>query len=244
MKHRIPAPRLLPLTIAAIAALLGMKSASLVRAATTGSEARIILVSQEHGAAKSETHAHAAPAAPKAPAPGGASGGASGGAPASPPGAKEPAAEPPVSDAEKAVLLELRQRRLLLDSRESVVGAREAVLAAAEQKLAERVGELTTLQKRLETLETGREQREDTGWQGLVKMYETMKPREAAVIFNDLAMPTLLQIMDRMKESKAAPVMSAMSPDRARDVTAGLARLRLRREAPGSEDSKAKPAGS
>jgi len=57
-------------------------------------------------------------------------------------------------------------------------------------------------------------------------------------------MPTLLQIMDRMKESKAALVMSAMSPDRARDVTAGLARLRLKREAPGSEESKAKPAGS
>ena len=238
MKHRIPAPRLLPLTIAAIAALLGMKSAGLVRAATTGSEPRIILVSQEHGAAKPETHAPAA-AAPKS-----APGAASGSAPAGQAGAKEPAAEPPVSDAEKAVLLELRQRRLLLDSRESVIGTREAVLAAAEQKLAERVGELTTLQKRLETLEAGREQREDAGWQGLVKLYETMKPREAAVIFNDLAMPTLLQIMDRMKESKAALVMSAMSPDRARDVTAGLARLRLKREAPGSEDSKAKPAGS
>jgi len=238
MKHRIPAPRLLPLTIAAIAALLGMKSAGLVRAATSGSASRIILVSQEHGAAKPETHAPAA-AAPKS-----APGAASGSPPAGQAGAKEPAAEPPVSDAEKAVLLELRQRRLLLDSRESVIGTREAVLAAAEQKLAERVGELTTLQKRLETLEAGREQREDAGWQGLVKLYETMKPREAAVIFNDLAMPTLLQIMDRMKESKAALVMSAMSPDRARDVTAGLARLRLKREAPGSEDSKAKPAGS
>jgi flagellar motility protein MotE (MotC chaperone) len=242
MKHRIPAPRLLPLTIAAIAALLGMKSAGLVRAATTGSEARIILVSQEHGAAKSEAHAPAAtaPAAPKASPPGAASGAA----PVSPPGGKEPAAEPPVSDAEKAVLLELRQRRLLLDSRESVIGTREAVLAAAEQKLAERVSELTRIQKRLETLETGREQREDAGWQGLVKLYETMKPREAAVIFNELAMPTLLQILDRMKESKAALVMSAMSPDRARDVTAGLARLRLKREAPGSDDSKAKPTGS
>src|SRR6185312_16728572 len=115
-----------------IAALLGMKSAGLVRAATTGSESRIILVSQEHGAAKPETHAPAA-AAPKS-----APGAASGSPPAGQAGAKEPAAEPPVSDAEKAVLLELRQRRLLLDSRESVIGTREAVLAAAEQKLAER----------------------------------------------------------------------------------------------------------
>jgi flagellar motility protein MotE (MotC chaperone) len=45
-------------------------------------------------------------------------------------------------------------------------------------------------------------------------------------------MPTLLRIVDRMKEAKAAPVMAAMNPDKARDVTTQLAQLRLRRESP------------
>ena len=39
-----------------------------------------------------------------------------------------------------------------------------------------------------------RQQREDASWQGLVKLYESMKPRDAATIFNDLEMPVLLRV--------------------------------------------------
>jgi len=135
-----------------------------------------------------------------------------------------------VSDSEKAVLLELRERRQELETRDAAIKARESMLAAAEGKLTTRVDELQSLQKRLEGLEAGRKQREDASWQGLVKLYETMKPRDAAVIFNDLAMPTLLQIVDRMKDAKAAAVLAAMNPDKARDVTAQLARMRVNAE--------------
>ena len=48
----------------------------------------------------------------------------------------------------------------------------------------------------------------------------------AALIFDDLDMPVLLSIVDRMREAKAAPVMAAMRPDRARVLTSELARLR------------------
>ena len=91
-----------------------------------------------------------------------------------------------------------------------------------------RASELTTLQARLEELEKGRAERDDANWAGLVKLYETMKPREAALIFNDMDLPVLLQIVDRMKESKAAPIFGAMQPDRARIVTAQLAAKRSR----------------
>ena len=60
---------------------------------------------------------------------------------------------PPVSDGERKVLLELRQRRQELDARDAALATRESVLAAAEQKLASRVGELQALQKKLEALE-------------------------------------------------------------------------------------------
>jgi flagellar motility protein MotE (MotC chaperone) len=133
------------------------------------------------------------------------------------------------------VLLELRQRRQELDARDATLTARESVLAAAEQKLSARVGELQALQARLEALEKARKEREDTSWQGLVKTYETMKPRDAATIFNDLDMSVLLQVVDRMKEAKAAPVLAAMQPDKARDLTARLAQMRTQRDGqPGS----------
>ena len=115
------------------------------------------------------------------------------------------------------------------------LAARESVLAAAEQKLTARVAELQALQKKLEALEAARKDREDASWQGLVKLYEAMKPRDAATIFNDLDMPVLLQVVDRMKEAKAAPVLAAMQPDKARDLTAKLAQMRTRRDGPSGQ---------
>ena len=101
-------------------------------------------------------------------------------------------------------------------------------MAAVEKRLASRVDELTALQHRLEGLETLRKDRDDQNWRGLVKMYEAMKPRDAALIFNDLDLPVLLPVLDRMKEAKAAPILSAMTPDRARLVTGELAQLRTK----------------
>jgi flagellar motility protein MotE (MotC chaperone) len=139
-----------------------------------------------------------------------------------------------MTESEKALLQDLRQRRQELDSRAAAVAARESVLVATEQKLSVRVAELQALQQKLEGLDAAQKQREDAGWQGLVKLYESMKPKDAATIFNDLSMPVLLQLMDRMKDAKAALVMAAMNPDKARDVTAELAQMRTGRDASGA----------
>jgi flagellar motility protein MotE (MotC chaperone) len=200
--------RLLPLTIAVLACLLGVKSAQLVRAATATAAPETTSV----------TPAKTTP--PPAPAP--------------PSPAKQTEETPaPVTDSERTVLLELRKRRQELDARDQALAIRESVLTAAEQKLTARVAELQALQKKLEDLEATRQQREDAGWQGLVKLYESMKPRDAATIFNDLDMPVLLQVVDRMKELKAAPVLAAMQPDKARELTQKLADMRTRRNNPG-----------
>ncbi len=106
------------------------------------------------------------------------------------------------------------------------------MFAAAERRLTARVAELQALQAKLESLEAAREQREEANWHGLVRVYETMKPRDAAVIFNDLDMQVLLQIVDRMKDSKAAPVLAAMQPEKARSLTDGLALMRLKHTTP------------
>ena len=105
-------------------------------------------------------------------------------------------------------------------------------MGAAERRLTARIDELSALQKRLEALETARQSHDDANWRGLVKLYENMKPRDAAAIFNDLELPVLLPVLDRMKEAKAAPVLAAMQPERARQVTAELAQMRTRAVTP------------
>ena len=205
---RLVLPRLLPLTIFALAALLAMKSAEVVRTAIAADDKPAVAQAVATKPAPAADSAPPAPATVAAPAPEAA----------------------PVSDGEKAVLLELRHRREQIDAREAGVAQRESLLAAAEQKLATRIGELQALQKHLEELDAARRQREDASWQGLVKLYEAMKPRDAATIFDDLDMPVLLQVVDRMKEAKAAPVLAAMHPDKARDLTARLAQMRTRHD--------------
>ncbi|MBV9118887.1 MAG: hypothetical protein JOY63_16130, partial [Acetobacteraceae bacterium] len=147
-----------------------------------------------------------------------------------------PAAPAPIpSEAERRVLLDLRKRHDALDAREAAMRTQESVLAAAGQKLDQRVGELKALQTRLEQLDAERRQREDKDWQGLVAVYEKMKPREAARIFDDLEMPVLVKLVDRMKEAKAAAILAAMRPDKARETTTELAAMRQRRDAEGTE---------
>ncbi len=100
------------------------------------------------------------------------------------------------------------------------------MLSGAERRLFIRVDELTALQARLEALEAGRREHDEANWRGLVKLYEAMRPRDAAAIFNDLDKAVLLAVLDRMKEAKAAPVLAAMLPERARQATTELAQLR------------------
>lgn len=146
-----------------------------------------------------------------------------------PPSAAVPAPPDPAVVAERAVLAALRERRAALDQREEAAAAREVMLAAAERRLQARIGELATMRDRLEALERGRGERDEAGWRGLVRLYETMRPRDAAAIFDDLEMPVLVQVIDRMGERKAAPVLGAMRPERARQLTAELARHRAQR---------------
>jgi flagellar motility protein MotE (MotC chaperone) len=68
------------------------------------------------------------------------------------------------------------------------------------------------------------EQAQDAKVASLVKIYENMKPKDAARIFEALDMDTLLLVAERMKERKLAPVMAQMNSERAKDITVELTR--------------------
>jgi len=221
LRLHLKRPRLLPLTCSAMAGLLLLKSASLVQAAAMGAD-------------PAPEHAGEARAAPPVPA-AAVSDAAARRAPSSPaaPQAAALAAPPPaaVSDEERALLLDLRHRRELLDAKAKLLDQREAEMQAADRKLDARVQQLTALQTRLEALEATRQEHQSENWAGLVKTYEAMKPRDAAAIFDALDMQVLLQVLDRMQERRAAPVLAAMQPDRARLATQLLAEMRVRASA-------------
>jgi flagellar motility protein MotE (MotC chaperone) len=225
---KVRLPRLLPTTIAVLAALLTLKCGILLQAVVThGARPDSVMVTAANAAS---TERQSEPAISHAPEHGKP---AAGSPPAGEPVVAPPAPEvpPPMSGSERALLQDLRERRKELDARAESVTIRESVMTAAERKLADRLTELQTLQTKLESLDASQKQKEEAGWQGLVKVYEVMKPKDAATIFNDLQMPVLLQVLDRMKDAKTAAIMAAMNPDKARDVTAELAQMRTGKNA-------------
>ena len=239
--------RPLPWTIAVMAVLLPVKLLGLMETAglpalgqgrTLFKQAR----AAEHGAADGAKPGPAPQGAKVEPAPHGAKIEPVPAGPSGPPApVAAPPAEPAIPVSERAVLLELRERRAMLDRREQALDAREALIVAAERRFQERTEQLTALQTRLEQLDGTRRDHDAANWRGIVKTYETMRPKDAAAILNDMEEAVLLQVLDRMKESKAAPILAAMTPERARSATAQLAQMRSKQVAPITDVTPAGP---
>lgn len=138
----------------------------------------------------------------------------------------KPAAAPQEPSEDAAAARKLASGRAKLAAEEAALRARQSVVAAAEQKLDQRVAELKALQATLEKEQAAREQQQDQHWQSLVKLYARMKPRDAARILDGMDTKVVVALIARMKEIRAAPILAAMRPDRARDVTAALAEHR------------------
>lgn len=130
------------------------------------------------------------------------------------------------SQTEIDVLQSLSKRREELDNRGKELQMREDLLKAAEMKVDGKIGELKGLKDELEKLLAEYKKMEDAEIRSLVKIYENMKPKDAAAIFQELDMTTLLKVVERMKEAKAAPVIAAMSPEKAKELTVRLAQNR------------------
>ena len=131
-----------------------------------------------------------------------------------------------LTPAEIEILMRLAERRDELAAKARELEAREGLLRAAEIRIERRVAELEDLrgviQERIKIFDEQQEKKLGS----LVKIYENMKPKDAARIFEELEMNTLLEVAERMKERKLAPVMAQMNPDRAREITVELRALR------------------
>jgi flagellar motility protein MotE (MotC chaperone) len=130
------------------------------------------------------------------------------------------------SDEEIEVLQQLAKRREELELRARQIEEREALVAAAEMRMEQKMGELKALQLMVEDLLTARSEAEEAELKSLVKIYENMKPKDAAQVFEELDMDILLEVVDRMSERKAAPVLALINPTRAKELTLELAERR------------------
>ncbi|PTM42367.1 hypothetical protein [Bosea sp. 124] len=131
----------------------------------------------------------------------------------------------PVSPAERALLERLGERREEIDARMRELEMRERLLDTAEKKLDSRVGDL----KDLETKAGGPGGKpaadETKAIKNLVIMYEAMKPKDAARVFDRLGLDILVPVVQQMNPRKMSEVLAAMAPERAEKLTVALATM-------------------
>jgi flagellar motility protein MotE (MotC chaperone) len=129
-----------------------------------------------------------------------------------------------LSRSEINLLKDLSKRRESIEKEKKELDVREQVIKETESKLDQKVIQLQKLQAQVEDLMKQYDKKEHNKILSLVKIYENMRPKDAANIFNELEMRVLLKVISNMKEVKVAPIIASMNPVKAREVSMELAK--------------------
>jgi flagellar motility protein MotE (MotC chaperone) len=129
-----------------------------------------------------------------------------------------------VSPSERAILERLQARRQELEQRAREIEIRESLLKSAEKRIEGRVEEMKATEARITTA-TGQKAEEDAArFKGLITMYEGMKPKDAAKVFDRLEMSVLYEIASKIAPRKMSDILGLMQPEAAERLTVELAR--------------------
>jgi flagellar motility protein MotE (MotC chaperone) len=127
------------------------------------------------------------------------------------------------SPGERAVLESLQKRRAELDARSRQLDMRESLLKAAEKRVEAKVAELKGVESRVKTEMGNRTAAEQERLKSIITMYETMKPKDAARIFDRLDMAILIDVATHMKPRAMSAILAQMTPETAERLTVELA---------------------
>jgi flagellar motility protein MotE (MotC chaperone) len=131
---------------------------------------------------------------------------------------------PAPSPGERTVLESLNQRRQELEARARDLDMRESLLAAAEKRIEARLGELKDIEARLNAGARKHDDMEAAQFKGLVTMYENMRPKDAAKIFDRLDLKIQVDLVAQMNPRKMSDILGQMSPETAERLTTEIAR--------------------
>jgi flagellar motility protein MotE (MotC chaperone) len=130
---------------------------------------------------------------------------------------------PGPSAAERAILERLQERRQELDRRARELDIREGLIAEAEKRVDSKLNEIKEGQAQLAVAAQKKDEAEATRFKGLVTMYENMKPRDAAKIFDRLDIGVLIEVASQINPRSMSEILALMSADRAEQLTVELA---------------------
>jgi len=128
-----------------------------------------------------------------------------------------------VSPSERAILERLQSRRQELEARAREIDIRESLLKAAEQRIESRVQEMKSIEAKASAADEQKSEAENARFKNIITMYEGMKPKDAAKVFDRLEMPVLIEIASKIAPRKMSDILGVMSPEAAERLTVELA---------------------
>lgn len=135
------------------------------------------------------------------------------------PDSKGEAANSNFTQSEIMILQELAERRETLDLRSREIDKKAVQLKVAEGEIDKKLVQLREYESKLKKLINEYNEKEKEKITALVKMYSTMKPKDAARIFNTLDINIVVSLLREMKPSTSSSIVSQMNAEKAKAVT-------------------------
>lgn len=135
------------------------------------------------------------------------------------PDSKGEAANSSFTQSEIMILQELAERRETLDLRSREIDKKAVQLKVAEGEIDKKLVQLREYESKLKKLINEYNEKEKEKITALVKMYSTMKPKDAARIFNTLDINIVVSLLREMKPSTSSSIVSQMNAEKAKAVT-------------------------
>jgi flagellar motility protein MotE (MotC chaperone) len=134
----------------------------------------------------------------------------------------DPKSQIPAS--ERAVLESLQSRRQEIEARAREIDIRESLINSAEKRVEGRLEEVKATEARITGVGQQKNEVDAARFKGIITMYEGMKPKDAAKVFDRLELPVLFEIASQIAPRKMADIMGQMQPEAAERLTVELAR--------------------
>src|SRR4051812_12238982 len=131
---------------------------------------------------------------------------------------------PQVSASERAILERLQARRQELEARAREIEIRESLMKSAEKRIESRIEELKAVEARIATATGAKSEADAARFKGIVTMYESMKPKDAAKGFAGLGMGVLDATASEIAPRKRSDSLGLMQAEAAERLTVELAR--------------------
>jgi flagellar motility protein MotE (MotC chaperone) len=141
-------------------------------------------------------------------------------------GAVSPQTEAPQTRLGVAIKKDLAERDQATARRNRALDLREQLARATETRLK---GAIQDQQQQAVAGKTaGNEAADGAQYESLAQIYQQMKPARAALVLEQLDMDVQMKVVQRMRERVSGPILAAMTPKGAAELSMSLARKQAR----------------